>query len=37
VGGGDAALRRAPLVLHAAGRLSLTAAREPSGDAVEVG
>jgi len=30
VAGGDAALRRSPLVLHAAGRLSLSAAREPT-------
>lgn len=30
VAGGDAALRRSPLVLHAAGRLSLTAAHEPT-------
>jgi hypothetical protein len=30
VAGSDVALRRAPLVLHAAGRLSLTAAREPT-------
>ena len=30
VAGGDAALRRSPLVLHAAGRLSLAAAREPT-------
>jgi hypothetical protein len=44
VAGSDDALRRAPLVLHAAGRLSLTAAREPTTDsgggaraAVEVG
>lgn len=44
VAGSGVALRRAPLVLHAAGRLSLTAAREPttaSGggprDPVEVG
>jgi Glycosyl transferase family 2 len=30
VAGSDVTLRRAPLVLHAAGRLSLTAAREPT-------
>jgi hypothetical protein len=38
VAGGETVLRRAPLVLHAAGRLSLSAApAEPSAAAVEVG
>lgn len=37
VAGGDAALRRSPLVLHAAGRVSLGAPSEPAGAAVEVG
>ncbi|HEX4804562.1 MAG TPA: glycosyltransferase family 2 protein [Conexibacter sp.] len=37
VAGGDVALRRSPLVLHAAGRVSLGAASEPAGAAVEVG
>jgi len=37
VAGSGIALRRSPLVLHAGGRVSLGAAREPSGAAVEVG